>query len=81
MNKKLSVILKGIFAVLCIAGVVASAVLTSGKDVYATWWGLMPPVLAILLALVTKEVYSSLFAGIVYGALLYSNFSFSRTFN
>ena len=79
MNKKLSVILKGIFAVLCIAGVIASAVLTAGKEVYATWWGLMPPVLAILLALVTKEVYSSLFAGIVYGALLYSHFNFEGT--
>ena len=32
-----------------------------------TWWSLVPPLLAIILALVTKEVYSSLFAGILVG--------------
>lgn len=42
---------------------------------YATVFALLPPVVAIGLALVTKEVYSSLFAGIVTGALLYSNFN------
>lgn len=42
-------------------------------------WALLPPVLAIALALITKEVYSSLFAGILVGALLYSNFSFEGT--
>ena len=42
-------------------------------------WALLPPVIAIGLALITKEVYSSLFIGIVSGALLYSNFSFTGT--
>ena len=42
---------------------------------YATLWALVPPVLAIALALITKEVYSSLFIGILSGALIYSNFS------
>ena len=37
-----------------------------------TIWSLLPPVVAIALALKTKEVYSSLFIGIVLGALLYS---------
>lgn len=46
---------------------------------YATAWALLPPVIAIVLALITKEVYSSLFIGIVSGALLYSNFSFTGT--
>lgn len=41
--------------------------------VYSEVWALLPPVIAILLALITKEVYSSLFVGIVTGALLYAN--------
>ncbi|WP_432628792.1 Na+/H+ antiporter NhaC family protein [Brotaphodocola sp.] len=39
-----------------------------------TWWSLVPPLLAIILALVTKEVYSSLFIGVAVGALLYTGF-------
>ena len=39
-----------------------------------TWWALIPPLLAIILALITKEVYSSLFIGVAVGALLYSGF-------
>ena len=41
--------------------------------IYATVWSLLPPVVAIALALITKEAYSSLFIGILTGALLYSN--------
>ena len=40
-----------------------------------TFWSLVPPLVAIVLALITKEVYSSLFAGIVVGALFYNNFN------
>lgn len=40
-----------------------------------TAWALLPPVIAIALALITKEVYSSLFIGILAGGLLYANFS------
>ena len=47
--------------------------------VYSTWLSLLAPIIAIALALITKEVYSSLFIGIVTGALLYSGFSFSGT--
>ena len=39
---------------------------------YATWWAVVPPVAAILLALITKEVYSSLFIGVVIGGVLYA---------
>ena len=39
-----------------------------------TWWALIPPLLAIILAFITKEVYSSLFIGVAVGALLYSGF-------
>ncbi len=46
---------------------------------YSTVWSLLPPVIAIALALITKEVYSSLFIGIVVGGLLYSGFSFIGT--
>ena len=46
---------------------------------YNTVWGLLPPVIAIALALITKEVYSSLFVGILVGGLLYSNFGFEGT--
>ena len=46
---------------------------------YATGWALLPPIIAIVLALITKEVYSSLFIGILSGAILYSNFSFTGT--
>lgn len=49
--------------------------------VYATIWALLPPVIAIGLALITKEVYTSLFTGIVVGALLYSNFNLELMFN
>lgn len=46
---------------------------------YATIWALLPPLVAIVLALITKEVYSSLFVGIVVGALIYSGFKFEGT--
>ena len=46
---------------------------------YATFWALIPPVVAIALALITKEVYSSLFIGILVGSLFYSGFSFEGT--
>ena len=46
---------------------------------YATFWALIPPVVAIVLALITKEVYSSLFIGILVGGLFYSGFSFEGT--
>ena len=46
---------------------------------FGTWWAIFPPILAILLALVTKEVYSSLFVGIVSGGLLYAGFGFEGT--
>ncbi len=42
---------------------------------YATIWSLVPPLVAIILALITKEVYSSLFVGIVTAALFYANFN------
>ena len=46
---------------------------------YATFWALIPPVVAIVLALITKEVYSSLFVGVLIGGLFYSGFGFELT--
>lgn len=48
-------------------------------SMYATFWALVPPVVAIVLALITKEVYSSLFVGILVGGLFFSGFSFEGT--
>ena len=49
-------------------------------DFHATIWSLLPPLIAILLALITKEVYSSLFIGILAGGLLYTGFNLVATF-
>ena len=48
-------------------------------EMYATFWALVPPIVAIVLALITKEVYSSLFVGLVVGGLFFSGFSFEGT--
>lgn len=46
-----------------------------GSMFIGTWWALVPPLLAIVLAFITKEVYSSLFIGVAVGAMLYSGFN------
>ena len=51
----------------------------SPSHFYNTVWSLLPPIITIALALITKEVYSSLFIGILVGGLLYSNFAFEGT--
>ena len=60
----------------------STAALAAGEDgeaavsmFHATFWALVPPVVAIGLALITKEVYSSLFIGIILGGLLSANFA------
>ncbi len=60
---------------------VDTAVTKVREDVpfYATPWALVPPIIAILLALITKEVYSSLFIGILAGGVIYANFNFETT--
>ena len=74
-------------AVLSVVLVLMFAMTAFGADgteeyvpaVYATFWALVPPVVAIGLALITKEVYSSLFIGVLMGGILYSGFSFEGT--
>jgi len=48
---------------------------------YSTIWSIIPAIIAIALALITKEVYSSLFIGVVAGGLLYANFNFETALN
>ena len=50
-----------------------TGVLESDSYMAFTFWALVPPLVAIILALITKEVYSSLFIGVLLGALFYSN--------
>ena len=57
----------------------ALATVRADRPAYGTFWAVFPPLLAIVLALVTKEVYSSLFLGILAGGLIWSKFSFEQT--
>ena len=57
----------------------ALATVRQERPAYGTFWAVFPPILAIVLALVTKEVYSSLFLGILAGGLIWSKFSFEQT--
>ena len=70
MKKK---IVSSIIAVVFIVAIFAVAILTAGNNFSGTFWALIPPFVAIALALVTKEVYSSLFIGIVLGGLFAAN--------
>lgn len=56
-----------------------SGYIVSPSKFYNTAWALLPPLIAIGLALLTKEVYSSLFIGIIVGGLLFANFSLEGT--
>ena len=63
-----------LIAVLLFMGCLNYAVVFNGMQVKDTVWALTPPLIAISLALITKEVYSSLFIGILSGALLITGF-------
>ena len=78
--------LAAIAAILLPAALSSVTVFASEKETgevvsrfYMTFWSLLPPVIAIGLALITKEVYTSLFVGIIAGGMLYSEFSFEGT--
>ena len=72
-------LLAAMFILMCPQIVLAAGGGSFKPAMYATFWALIPPVVAIALALITKEVYSSLFIGILVGALFYSGFSFEGT--
>lgn len=57
-----------------IASVIMAIIVTAtGTTTTATFWALVPPIIAIALALITKEAYSSLFLGIVVGSIFACN--------
>ena len=77
---------RAILAVLLVATVlIAATVFAEGEEAVSpfanSFWALIPPIVAIGLALITKEVYSSLFAGIFVGACFYANFNFEGIMN
>ena len=73
-------ILRTAILVVMAAALLSVSALAAGDEaavnnMYGTFWALVPPVIAITLALITKEAYSSLFIGITVGALFAQNFS------
>ena len=68
-RKALTAVLAAIACLSLAATALASDGGTAVSGMYATFWALVPPVVAIILALITKEAYSSLFIGILVGAL------------
>ena len=62
----------------CDEGMVTCETCEGEVHLRGSWWALLPPVIAIGLALITKEVFSSLFVGIVSGALLYADFDLAK---
>ena len=67
------VVLAGIVAVIAaMFGTAGTASEEYVPAVFGTFWSLLPPIVAIVLALITKEVYSALFVGVVVGAFLYA---------
>ncbi|MBQ8798310.1 MAG: Na+/H+ antiporter NhaC family protein [Lachnospiraceae bacterium] len=73
MKKKITSVLA---LILVIASILMAIIVTAtGTATVATFWALVPPIIAIALALLTKEVYSSLFLGIVVGSILACNSS------
>ncbi|MBQ2866133.1 MAG: Na+/H+ antiporter NhaC family protein [Clostridia bacterium] len=75
--------LKSLVTVIAIAAVIIMALCVSfsGVETNATFWALVPPIVAIALALITKEVYSSLFVGVLTGAILASGGSVTTAVN
>ena len=64
-----------VIAAMLVLVVAAAIQCANGKSLAETAWSLLPPVIAIVLALVSKEAYSSLFIGVVVGALFTTNFA------
>ena len=80
-NKRVRQIIKAVIIAAMVLVMVIAAFATTAESVQQSFWALVPPVIAIVLALVTKEAYSSLFIGILAGGLLYSGFNFEGTVN
>ncbi len=80
MEKNRSAITAGIVFVLMVVIIcIVNATAGGAYGFGSTFWSLVPPLVAIILALITKEAYSSLFVGVVLGALMASGVSFTGT--
>ena len=75
MEKKSTKIAYGVALAVIVVALAIGKIANDGSGFIATGWALFPPVVAIALALISKEVYSSLFLGCLVGSLLLSNFS------
>ena len=62
-------------ALLCVPAFAAEEGAEAVNSMYGTFWALVPPIIAITLALITKEAYSSLFIGVLVGALFSCEFA------
>ena len=71
-KKKKSYLSKAVFGLLIVAFTVCCIIAAPITEAKGTLWSLFPPVIAIGLALITKEVYSSLFVGILSGGIIYA---------
>lgn len=71
-KKKKSYLSKAVFGLLIVAFTVCCIIAAPLTEAKGTLWSLFPPVIAIGLALITKEVYSSLFVGILSGGIIYA---------
>lgn len=71
-KKKKSYLSKAVFGLLIVAFTVCCIIAATITEAKGTLWSLFPPVIAIGLALITKEVYSSLFVGILSGGIIYA---------
>ena len=80
-NKELQKTINIIALTVVVLVIIVAAFVTDAGSVQQSPWALVPPIIAIVLALITKEVYSSLFIGILAGGLLYSGYSFEGTVN
>ena len=74
MEKKSTKIAYGVALAIVVVALVIAKVANDGSGFVTTGWALFPPVVAIALALISKEVYSSLFLGCLVGALLLADF-------
>ena len=88
MTSRTKKILKILLLVVLLGAILTSFAFAAGEDeaahvsrMYGTAWSLLPPIVAIVLALITKEVYSSLIVGIILGALFYANFNIEIAIN
>ena len=79
-NKRSLICITVVVLAMIVVGIVSYNVeMVPTPSTYASFWALVPPVIAIALALITKEVYSSLFIGILVGGVFAANFHFEKT--